>query len=145
MSRTHETEIVIHAPVAAVWAQLIDFAEHAQWSDSFVLHGVPSPGARGRVGFRIFGLQMSHPIRLETVEPLRRLAWRGGPRGLISGRHYFELRSHGSDGAQTRLVHGEAFEGFAVPVLWPLLMKALGPSYDRFNQQLRDRVESACS
>lgn len=143
MSRIHQTETVIDGPIEAVWETLLDVARHSEWSDSFVLYGAPAEGGRGRVGFWAFGRALTHPIIFEVVHPPRRLEWRGGPRRLVSGRHYFELEPVDTDGARTRFVHGEEFSGVAVDVLWPALMKVLGPSYGRFNEQLKRRVEEA--
>ena len=84
-------------------------------------------------------------VAIEVVEGPCRLEWSGGPRGLISGRHFFSLEPADEQGRRTRFVHGETFTGVAVGVLWPLLMRALGPSYDRFNQQLKRRVEADSS
>ena len=39
--------------------------------------------------------------------------------------------------------HDEWSTTFAVPALWPLLVRALGSTYDRFNRELKQRVESA--
>jgi hypothetical protein len=143
MARVIRTEVVIDAPVQAVWAVLIDFARHPEWSDSFVLRGAARPGARGRVGFSILGIRLSYPVVLEVMEEPRRLKWRGGPSGLVRGRHYFEVSPLADDATKTRFVHGEEFDGIAVPMLWPLLVRALDSSYDRFNQQLKQRAEGA--
>lgn len=143
MSHIHQTEVVIDAPIEAVWDVLVDTAAHRDWSDSFALHDPPHAGLRSRVAFWVLGRPLSHPIVYEVVEPPHRLEWRGGPRALVSGRHYFRLEVDEGGADRTRFVHGEEFSGAAVRVLWPLLMRALGPAYDRFNAQLAGRVEGA--
>jgi hypothetical protein len=141
----HETEILIEAPVCEVWAHLVDFDRHSEWSDSFVLRACPAERARGRVHFELFGRRMSHPIVLEVVAAPNRLQWCGGPKGLFCGSHYFELEPARDRPNATRLRHGEEFRGLAVPLLWPLLAHALGPAYESFNRQLKQRVEASAS
>ncbi len=139
----YEVEIIIDAPAPRVWAHLIDFARHREWSSSFALEGLPEVGAEARVAFNLFGRLWSHPVVLDVIEQGRRLQWRGGPRGILVGTHYFLLEPHGDDARQTRFRHGEDFRGLAVPLAWPLLVRTMGPEYDRFNRELKQRVESS--
>ncbi|MBW2507401.1 MAG: SRPBCC domain-containing protein [Deltaproteobacteria bacterium] len=139
----HETEIMIDAPAAALWSHLIDFARYDEWSTTFALRGRPAAGERCRVRFHLFGIPLTYPVSLVTVDDSRELRWLGGPRGIIQGSHYFTLEPYGPKGDRTRFVHGEEFAGFAVPALWPLLVRAIGSAYDGFNRELKQRVESA--
>ncbi len=138
----YETEIIVDAPRSLVWAHLIDFAHHRDWSSTFTLDGHPEVGANARVGFNLFGRSWSYPVVLDVIEEGRRLQWKGGPAGLLAGTHYFLLEPHGDDVRQTRFRHGEDFRGLVVPVVWPLLVRAMGPEYDRFNRELKQRVET---
>lgn len=134
---------MIAAPAADVWLHLVDFERHGEWSTTFALDGRAKVGERGRVRFRVFGMSLSYPISLVTVDQARELRWQGGPGGLIRGSHYFRLEPAGPAGDRTRFVHGEDFSGVAVPLLWPVLLRVIGSAYEGFNRELKQRVESA--
>ena len=89
---------MIAAPAADVWLHLIDFERHGEWSTTFALHGRAKVGERGRVRFRVFGMSLSYPISLVTVDQARELRWQGGPGGIIRGSHYFRLEPAGPAG-----------------------------------------------
>lgn len=137
---THETETTIDAPPSAVWTHLVDFDRHDEWSQHFKLRGRPVIGERGRVEFRLFGRASESPVIIERVDEARELRWRGGPKGLITGSHYFILESR-DDGRKTHFRHGETFSGILAPLVWALLEAQLGPSYSGFNRDLKQRVE----
>lgn len=137
---THETEITIDAPPSVVWGHLIDFVRHAEWTRHFRLSGEPVVGGRGRVQFALFGRAAGSPVVIERVDEGRELRWRGGPKGLISGSHYFVLEPR-DGGTRTRFVHGETFSGILAPLVWALLEAQLGPSYTGFNEDLKRRAE----
>jgi hypothetical protein len=137
----HETEIVIAAPRPEVWSHLIDFERHGEWSTTFALRGQAKIGERGRVLFHLFGIPSTYPISLVTIDEARELRWEGGPHGIMQGSHYFRLEPDGPIGDRTRFIHGEDFSGVAVPLLWPVLLRVIGPAYEGFNQELKRRVE----
>lgn len=137
---THETEVTIDAPPDVVWKHLVDFDRHRDWSRSFKLQGRAVVGERGRVEFPLFGRAARWPVWIDRVDREQELRWRGGPAGVMTGSHYFALQ--GIDGGRkTRLRHGETFSGVLAPLLWPFLKSGLGPSYGRFNEDLKRRVE----
>jgi len=138
----HQTEIMIAAPVADVWSHLVDFERHGEWSTTFALHGRAKVGERGRVRFRLFGMPVSYPVSVVTVDEGRELRWQGGPGGIIQGSHYFRLEPAGPAGDRTRFVHGEDFSGVAVPLLWPVLLRVIGSAYEGFNREIKQRAES---
>ena len=139
---TYETETTIDAPPDAVWKHLTDFARHDEWSEHFKLRGRPVEGESGRVEFKLFGRAAGSPVVIERVEPARELRWLGGPKGLLTGRHYFILQPLDA-GQRTRFQHGERFSGLLAPFVWGFLKAQLGPSYSGFNEDLKRRVESA--
>ena len=139
---TYATEATIDASPSEVWKHLADFDRHDEWSQHFKLQGQPVVGAPGRVCFALFGRASGAPVVIETVDEGRELRWRGGPRGLITGSHYFVLEAR-DGGAQTHLRHGEDFTGIIAPLVWALLKAELGPSYSGFNTDLKRRVEGA--
>jgi len=139
---TYETETTIEAPPSEVWKHLVDFDRHDEWSHHFKLRGQPLVGQRGRVEFTLFGREAGSPVVIEKVEEASELRWRGGPRGLITGNHYFILEPR-NDGRRTYFRHGEDFSGIIAPLVWALLKAELGPSYSGFNADLKNRVEGA--
>lgn len=139
---TYETETTIDRPPSEVWKHLTNFDRHDEWSQHFKLRGRPAVGEPGRVEFVLFGRRAGSPVVIERVNEPRELRWRGGPKGLIDGSHYFILESR-NEGRRTHLRHGEDFSGIIAPLVWALLKADLGPSYSGFNEDLKRRVESA--
>ena len=139
---TYETETTIDATQSEVWKHLADFDRHDDWSQHFKLRGRPVVGKRGRVEFTLFGRAAGSPVVIETADEARELRWRGGPRGLITGSHYFILEAR-DGGRRTHFRHGESFSGIIAPLVWALLKAQLGPSYAGFNADLKQRVEGA--
>lgn len=140
---TYETETVIDAPPVQVWKHLIDFDRHDEWSSGFKFRGRPVVGEPGKVEFVLFGRTADAPVVIERVDEARELRWSGGPKGLgliIGGSHFFILEGR-DDGKRTRFRHGETFSGLVAPLVWALLTARLGPSYDGFNEDLKQRVE----
>lgn len=138
----YETETTIDAPPDAVWKHLTDFERHDEWSEHFKLRGRPVVGEPGRVEFRLFGRAAGSAVVIEQVEQGRELRWHGGPKGLVTGSHYFILQPLDA-GQRTRLRHGEDFSGLLAPLVWAFLKAQLGPSYAGFNKDLKQRVEGA--
>ncbi|MBW2376208.1 MAG: SRPBCC domain-containing protein [Deltaproteobacteria bacterium] len=139
---TYETETTIDAPPSEVWRHLADFDRHDEWSQHFKLRGRPVVGEPGRLDFALFGLPARAPVVIERVDEAQELRWRGGPKGLITGSHYFILEAL-DDGERTHFRHGEDFSGVIAPLVWALLKAQLGPSYSGFNVDLKQRVEGA--
>jgi len=139
---TYETETTIDAPPSKVWKHLVDFDRHDEWSQHFKLRGRPVAGEPGRVEFALFGRPAGSPVVIKTVDEARELRWYGGPKGLITGSHYFILEGR-DGGRRTHFRHGEDFSGLIAPLVWALLKAQLGPSYSGFNEDLKQRVEGA--
>ena len=139
---TYETETTIDAPPNEVWRHLADFDRHDEWSQHFKLRGRPVVGEPGRLHFALFGLPARAPVVIERVDEAQELRWRGGPKGLITGSHYFILEAL-DDGERTHFRHGEDFSGVIAPLVWAFLKAQLGPSYSGFNVDLKQRVEGA--
>jgi len=77
-------------------------------------------------------------IRSQTARELRWLGHLGVP-GIFDGEHYFQLQP-GPDGG-TRLVQGEKFTGFTVPLFGGVLRKS-EKGFEMLNQALKDECES---
>lgn len=138
-----ETEILISAPPARVWAALLDFERHAEWNP-FVraIEGEARPGARLSLAVQPPGgrLMRFRPwvLRVEAACELRWLGHLLLP-GLLDGEHYFCLED--LEAAGTRLIHGERFSGM---LLAPLRASLVGPTrkgFEAMNQALKARVE----
>lgn len=138
---TYETNVTIDASPQAVWRHLVDFDRHGEWSRYFKLRGRAVVGERGRVEFPLFGRASGSPVVIEKADEARELRWRGGPRGLITGSHYFILEPR-DGGNRTHFRHGESFSGILAPLVWALLRAQLGPSYTGFNEDIKRRAES---
>ncbi|MFZ1862764.1 MAG: SRPBCC domain-containing protein [Polyangiales bacterium] len=136
----YETDIVIDAPPAAVWKHLTDFGRHDEWSHSFKLRGQPVVGSPARVELVLFGRSLGTRVTLDRVDEEHELRWRGGPKGLATGSHYFILESRDGGGA-TLLRHGETFAGLLAPLVWAMIGPQLRPQYASFNRELKRRVE----
>lgn len=138
-----ETEILISAPTARVWAVLLDFERHAEWNP-FVraIVGEARPGARLSLAVQPPGGRiMRFRPRVLRVEANRELRWLGQllfP-GLLDGEHYFCLED--LDDAGTRLVHGERFSGVLLALLRASLAEPTRKGFEAMNQALKARVE----
>jgi hypothetical protein len=143
LEREIRTEIEIAAPPARVWAVLAELDAWSQWNPVIAgvrLHGPLREGTRGTLTLELpapVGRQ-SLAVRLVTVRPEEELAWRGGVRNVVQGRHGFRLEPTARG---TRLVHTEVFSGVLAPALVRLVRGQLDRGYRRLNQGLRDRCE----
>jgi len=137
---TYETETTIDAAPSEVWKHLVDFDRHDEWSQHFKLRGQPVVGEPGRVEFVMFGRPAGAPVVIEKADEAHELRWRGGPKGVLNGSHYFILEGR-DGGQQTHFRHGETFTGIMAPLVWAFLKAQLGPSYSGFNEDLKQRVE----
>ena len=138
---TYETQLIIDASPSDVWSHLIDVERHPEWSQHFRLKGEPIAGAPGRIEFSLFGRETGVDVTYHIVEEPRELRWRGGPKHIALGSHFFLLEPV-EGGAKTLLRHGESFSGLLAPLVVRLLKAELGggPSYKGFNEELRRRV-----
>src|SRR3954447_14761835 len=139
MPRSIRTEIVIEAPIEAVWAVLTDFPSHSAW-DPFLTRIEGSAALGERLAVRFHNGMTMRPTVTEVREGSV-LEWFGkflfG--GLFDGRHRFELIS---EGASTRLVQSEQFSGMLVPLVKKLLADT-ERQFEQLNVALKKRVEQA--
>ena len=139
---TYETEILIDAPPTEVWKHLTDFDSHSSWTRHFNLRGAPVIGERAQIEFSLLGRRNRVPVVIAKVDEERELRWRGGPRGVAYGSHFFILQPEDS-GRRTHFRHGEDFSGILALLVWTFLKAGLGSFYSRFNEDLKRRAESA--
>ncbi len=138
-TRTIETEIVIAAPPAAVWAVLTDGAGFAAWNPFIrAMSGPVRPGARLTISVHpAGGRAMTFRPRVLVADPGRELRWLGRlvlP-GLFDGEHSFRLVPLGE---ATRLIHAEAFRGVLV---WLIDTNRFRADFIAMNEALKQRVE----
>jgi hypothetical protein len=136
-----ETTHRIHAPIRRVWNVLTDFASYEAWNPFVVrARGTARVGARIPMRFRTpSGKGFGATVTIVAVESERRLAWRGGVPVLFRGVHSFDLID---DGAHTRIVHAEEFEGLLPRLAGTTRVLSLAPAYEALNQALSRRAES---
>lgn len=142
MTRRIDTEILIQAPPQRVWSVLTDFAAYSQWNPFIVsITGRAEWGERLAVHIQAGGKQhLFKPVVLQATAPTR-LRWLGrlGVPGLFDGEHGFELIP---EGAGTRLIQTESFQGFLVPLLWRKVEPTTRAGFEAMNQALKARAEA---
>jgi hypothetical protein len=138
-----ETDILIDAEPAAVWATLTDRDHSHEWNP-FIrrMDGDLSVGGKLTVEIGAPG-QRSMRFRptVTALEPDRQLAWVGRlvVRGLFDGEHSFTLQPI-DGGRRTRLVHVERFSGLLVRFAHRMLGETAS-GFEEFNAALKHRVE----
>lgn len=131
------TERVLEAPPARVYAALVDFAAWARWNATIPgIAGQPVLGGRVKFSIALPGLpRLPIAAKITTLDPDRELAWSGGVRGAVHGRHYFVLAPE-AGGAHTRLLHGEDFTGALAGLMPTRIVRTLTEAYDDANAAL---------
>ncbi|WP_436500864.1 SRPBCC family protein [Actinokineospora sp. HUAS TT18] len=138
---TVTSTIVIDAPPARVWAVLTDFANYPDWHPSLeVLAGQAERGSalHMRIAAGTPAERVAEGEVLE-VEPDRLLVWEGGMKGLLWGRHTFELTA---DGTATHLVNTESFTGAMAADVLTASRALLEAEFAAANEALKALVES---
>ncbi len=134
------TDIVIDAPVEAVWRDFGDFSSYPEWNPFILrLTGEAAEGKRISVSIKPSGGKPMDfdPVILSKREN-RLLSWEGrllAP-GIFTGTHTFRVEPLAGD--KTRFIQEESFTGILVPFV------DLGPSEEGFklmNAELKKRVE----
>ena len=138
--RFYEASSRIDASLEAVWAVLADGAGWALWDS-----GVEGVEGRIELGEKITirseaAPGRAFPVKVTQFEPPGRLRFSGGmPLGLFRGVRTFEVVPEG-DGVTLFRVR-EEYTGPLLGLIWRS-MPDLGPSFDRFAQGLKHRVET---
>jgi hypothetical protein len=138
--RYYEATSMIAASPEAVWAVLSDGVNWASWDS-----GVDGVDGRIALGETIkirsqAAPGRAFPVRVTIFEPGARLRFSGGmPLGLFRGVRTYDLSADG-DGRCAFLMR-EEYSGPLLPLIWRS-MPDLGPSFVKFAQGLKARVES---
>lgn len=135
---TVETNILIAAPVADVWAILIGFGAYGEWNAQ--IPRIDGVAAAGSIIVLWPADEDEKTIRIEALEPYR-MHWVGSAEDPADfrGDHYFELETVGE--SKTLLVHREFFSGrFAVTIL-AAHGEIIRSNFEGFNRSLQAAAE----
>jgi hypothetical protein len=136
--KSYEARATIDAPPDRVWAVLIDAAGYPAWDS-----GVDRVDGRIAAGEKItvhaaVSKGRAFPVTVTSFEPPGRMVWNGGmPLGLFKGVRTFTLTPQGNS---TEFTVREEYTGPLLPLIWRS-MPDLGPSFTRFANGLKQRVE----
>jgi hypothetical protein len=138
--RYYEAVSLIGASPAAVWAVLSDGASWPAWDS-----GVDAVEGRIALGETITIRSQAapgraFPVKVTRFGPPGHLRFTGGmPLGLFRGVRTYEVSEEARGQAAFRM--REEYSGPLLPLIWRS-MPDLGPSFQRFAQGLKQRVES---
>lgn len=125
------TELVIPAPIDAVWQVLVDFAGYASWNP--VLEYTQVDGVKTQVkAAKGTPFERDFEGEITSMEP-HVLASQGGDPETFFGRHRWELTA--TDGG-THLVNVEEFTGPMAAGVLAQTREVLVAEFDAFNQAL---------
>lgn len=143
-AREIHTEIEINASAHNVWQVLAKFDEYPDWNP-FIreVTGELSEGAQLSVS-----IQPADKDRLTFKPTLIRAAknhelrWIGRVLvpGIFDGEHYFRIEEISEE--KVKLVHGEYFKGFLVPLLWGSIKSGTENGFIAMNEALKYKVET---
>ncbi len=148
-----QAEVEIEAPPERVWAVLTDFASYPQWSG---WKGRISGEARKGAWLKVLATPRPGKIKMTlfrvlVADPERELRWNAlyGPFWALSGQRYWVLEplsgsaSGQYDGKRTKLIFGEAYFGWMVPLLRGMLEKKGPQKYEELALRLKQFCEQA--
>ena len=136
-------EVVVEAPIEAVWTVLTDFAAHADWNPFLAFERATlTVGERLRVRVSPPGTRARtlEPV-LTACDPPNRYEWLGriGVPGLLDARHRFGLSELAP--GRTQLRQEEDFSGVLAPLL-PGVLRRTEEGFRVMHAALKQRVES---
>jgi hypothetical protein len=139
--RGFEASSVIKAEPGAIWAVLTDGAGWTSWDSAVVrLDGTIAPGEKVTV-YPEINPKRGFTVKIIDFVPGKRMTWRGGmPLGLFTGTRTYVLTPQ-SDGS-VRFAMREEYTGPMAGLIFKSIPD-LGPSFQKFAEGLKRRVESA--
>ena len=137
------TEIEIDATADQVWAVLTDFEKLPEWSSSF--QGVNKPMALGEVSTAYFknpitGGMMEFTHEVIVYEEGRAFGWSGDAMLGRQDHHIFRIEEL-PDG-RAKFKQEDGLNGKKSNFLIRMVEAQIGKAYDKFNHELKARVES---
>ncbi|MGH1436190.1 MAG: SRPBCC family protein [Lewinella sp.] len=141
--KTITTSIIIDAPIATVWAILMDQEAYPQWNPFIQkLQGDLTPGNTIKATIQAPGQKaMTFTPVVKTNQPEREFRWLGHlffP-GLFDGEHYFLLKDLG--GGQTKFIHSEQFSGILSGIILRMIGENTRAGFLAMNEALKARAE----
>ena len=140
------TEIEIAATKDAVWSILTNFAAYPDWNPFLrTVAAELRPGAPVAMTVTVGSRTLDVDASIMRVVPSRELRW-AGPisrlKGIVfHGEHYFIIEEIAP--GRVRFVHGERFEGLAIPLMGGWIDRTLAPAYVAMNVALQRRAETS--
>ncbi len=108
---TLESSLSFPLPPDRVWQALVDTRQYSLWNPLIRKFDAPAglaPGKPAHLQVKLWGTSWRFRVTMLEVSHARRLAWRGGVTGCLTGEHEFLLYAEANG---TRLVHREVFRG----------------------------------
>jgi hypothetical protein len=142
MGRIIDSEILIDARPADVWAVLSDLDRYGEWNPFIVAaRGKLSPGSRLRLTMKAGTKSFKFGPKLTVAEPDHELRWMGhlGIPGIFDGEHVHHLEATGEG---TTYRQSEEFGGVLIPLMGGLL-KDTAAGFRAMNAALKERVEGS--
>jgi len=135
----YEASSTINAPPEQVWEVLTDGPGFTSWDSGIEkFEGTIAPGEKIKLHSEV-SPGRAFPLKVAEFEPGRLLVFKGGmPLGLFKGVRTYRMRA--ADGG-TEFHMREEFSGPMLPMIWKS-MPDLGPSFTKFAQGLKARVEA---
>lgn len=138
--RYYEASSVIAATPQAVWKTLVDGANWPSWDSGVdAVEGAIAPGEKITIRSAV-APGRAFPVKVVAFDAPARLQFAGGmPLGLFRGVRTYTLTPDTNGG--TRFHLREEYTGPLVGAMWRT-MPDLAPSFNRFAQGLKQRVEA---
>lgn len=133
-----ETEILINASPARVWAILIDAERYPAWNP-FIKSMTGDINVGNKI--KVIAGDMKFKPRVLAVERGHKFSWRGRLLfgGLFDGRHTFELIDNGN--GTTTFRQYENFTGLFVPFFKKRLDTETRADFEGMNKKLKELAE----
>lgn len=128
-------EFTLNVPAEKAWALLEDFDNYASWNSMITFKEKLVVGKTAIMNVSLSGKKIKTPIKVLAVEKNKELRWKGGPKGLITGEHYFLIEA--IDENSCKMIQGEKFSGLLVPFIWPFLKRTLNTLYQQTNADIK--------
>jgi hypothetical protein len=146
--REVQASIDVAAGSDRVWDVITAFREYDEWNPVITkMRATLTVGAPVSFVLSIAGRRLKIRAEVLVVQHGRELCW-FGPRerllgAIFRGEHYLRVEPAGANAS--RVVHGERFSGFSLPLLWEKVRRECEPAYAEMNRALKARAESAWS